>query len=71
MSMPTDDIKDDELIAVVLPRRDYHRLRKLLDDQEVNEGIQKAVKRWGAVFLATLTAVATLVGLYNFFKDFK
>lgn len=71
MTLPSGDTHDDELVAVVLPRKDYQRLRKLLDDQEVQEGIQTAIKRWGAYVLACITGLATLLGLYSFFKDFK
>lgn len=71
MSMPTDEVKEDELVTVVLPRREYKRLRKLLEDQEFNEGVQAMAKKYGAIFLACLTGLATLVGLYNFFKDFR
>lgn len=65
-----EDFENEELIQVLLPRKDYQLLRQMLDEQEVHQGIRKFLHRWGGYAMAILIGVSTLFGMVSFLKGY-
>lgn len=70
MTDEPEDNENDEIIWVRLPRKDYVVLRQMIDDQNAMAGVKRWFHKWGSLVFWTATGALSVIGLYNFFKDF-
>lgn len=65
MNTPVD--KQDEIINVSLPRRDYETLRELIETRQALSGFKKFMQT-GILWVAG--SILTLAGLYEILKRY-
>ena len=69
MDQPEDNI-NDQIITVKLPRSQYLILRRMIDDQEAADGVQRYLRSKWYIFVGLIYEALTLTGLYEFFKRY-
>lgn len=67
--LPEDNV-GDQIITVKLPRSQYIVLRRMIEDQEAADGVQRWLRSKWIVFASLLGTALTAAGLYEFFKRF-
>lgn len=65
--MQDDLTKDDEIVNVQLPLRDYRQLRELLDERQAMAGMKKLVQKafWLAAGLLSILGVVEILKQLN------
>lgn len=63
--MSEDDFKDDELITIKLPRKQYEMLKSILEREEAMSWLQSRVKAWWI-----WTAAGGLIAVWTLWDKF-